>query len=263
MAISGTPLVGATQAHSDILVKIDKHVQNFRVRLLAASEAVAAILPSEASRIDFKSLNLMELAAQQRRWIHNQLGSFVTQDKTHWLIETNTKRSQNCLNKEMQYRKCLVSHRMLELLLETLSATVMKRYGELAFDLSRMKGVGLPKEFVCAKRHEMAKQHQNEDLGLDSYEVFSDSVLLVKAFEVGYLFDFDKAKRLQTVTGAWEKLRAVMPVEEIVSRLKEGLVTVLQHLRTLDVDRGFCDRSSGASASENYDIWVWMSNATR
>ena len=39
-------------------------------------------------------------------------------------------------------------------------------------------------------------------LGLDVYEFASDSVLLVKALEVGYLLDIDKATRLQTVTGA-------------------------------------------------------------
>ena len=115
---------------------------------------------------------------------------------------------------------------------------------------------------ICAKRHPQAKQHQNEDLGLDEYEVASDSVLLVKALEVGFLRDIHKATRLQTVTGAWQKLLSVISVVEIVQRLKQGLLTLLQHLRTMDVDRHFCDRTSGELASENYDIWVWMTKVT-
>lgn len=262
MAIAGTPLVAATELHAEMLSKIDENVKNLRIRLLAASEAVEAFSSSESDRIQFKSLNLMELAAQQRRMIHSHLGNFYTVEKSSWLIETSVKRSQNCLNKGMQYRKCLLSHRQLELLLETLSATMMTKHEEIAFDLRSLQRGVLPLKLTCAKRHELAKQHQNEDLGLDVYEFASDSVLLVKALEVGYVLDIDKARRLQSVTGAWKKLVSVMTVDEIVRRLKEGFLTVLQHLRTMDVDRRLCDRTCGNSASENYDIWVWMTKVT-
>ena len=43
--------------------------------------------------------------------------------------------------------------------------------------------------------------------------------------------------------------------------LKKGLLILLQHLRTMDIDRRFCDRTSGELASENYDMWVWMTKA--
>ena len=138
----------------------------------------------------------------------------------------------------------------------------MKEHEEIAFDLRSLQRGVLPPKLTCAKRHQQAKQHQNQDLGLDVYEFASDSVLLVKALEVGYLLDIDKATRLQTVTGAWQKLLSVMSVGEIVHSLKQGLLTLLQHLRTMDVDRHFCDRTSGELASENYDIWVWMTKVT-
>ena len=244
LAITGTPLVAATEVHAEMLAKIDENVKNLRARLL-------------------KSLNLMELAAQQRRMIHRDLdGNFDTSENSSWLIETRIKTKQNCLNKDMQYRKCLLSHRQLELLLETLSKTMMKKYEEIAFDLRTLQRGVLPRQLTCAKRHQQAKQHQNEDLGLDVYEVASDSVLLVKALEVGYVSDMDKATRLQTVTGAWQKLLSVMSVDEIVHSLKQGLLTLLQHLRTMDVDRHFCDRISEELVSENYDIWVWMTKVT-
>ena len=198
---------------------------------------------------------------QQRRTIHRDLGNFYTSENASWLIETQVKASQNCLNKDPQYRKCLLSHRQLELLLETLSTAMMLKHQEIAFDLDKLQRGAIPVKLICAKRHQQAKQHQNEDLGLDVYEFASDSVLLVKALEVGYVLDLDKATRLQTVTGAWKKLLTVMTVDEISGSLKSGLLTLLQHLRTMDSGKRFCDRTSGALASENYDMWVWMSKA--
>ena len=58
--------------------------------------------------------------------------------------------------------------------------------------------------------------------------------------------------------GAWQKLLLEVLVGEIVGSLKQGPVTLLHHLRTMDVDRNFCDRTTGQLVSENYDIWVWM-----
>ena len=81
-------------------------------------------------------------------------------------------------------------------------------------------------------------------------------------WQVVCLNSFIHSTRLQTVTGAWQKLLSVMSVGEIVHSLKQGLLTLLQHLRAMDVDRHFCDRTSGELASENYDIWVWMTKVT-
>ena len=73
LAITGTPLVAATQVHAEMLAKIDENVKNLRARLLAASEAVEACSRCRVDRVQFKSLNLMELAAQQRRMITGTL----------------------------------------------------------------------------------------------------------------------------------------------------------------------------------------------
>ena len=263
LAISGTPLVEATQVHADMLAMIDDNVKNLRVRLLAASDVVESVSSCRVDQDHFRSLNLMELAAQQRKTIHKELGNFYHGENSSWLIETKIKIDQNCLNNAMQYRKCLVSHRQLELLLETLSETMMDKHHEIAFDLSSLHRGVLPQMLTCAKRHVRAKQHQKQNFGLDQYEVPSDSVLLVKGLEVGFVRDIEKGTRLQTVTGAWQKLRLVVSVGEIVQSLKQGLLTLLQHLRTMDVERRFCDRSTGESVSENYDNWVWMVKAPR
>ena len=84
-------------------------------------------------------------------------------------------------------------------------------------------------------------------------------MLLLKALEVGYVKDLEKATRLQTVTGSWKKLD--LSVGEIIESLRAGLLTMLQHLRAMDSDKRFCDRTSGTLASENYDIWVWLAKA--
>ena len=261
MAIGAMPLVAATLRHAQMLAMIDENVTHLRDCLRAASEAVQACDSSQAERVSFQSLNLMQLAAKQRKMIHRDLGNFYNSENASWLIETQVKTTQNCLNKDPQYRKCLLSHRQLELLLETLSASMMEKHQEIAFDMSRLQRGALPLKLTCAKRHQQAKQHQNEDLGLDEYELTSDSVLLVKALEVGYVSDLDKATRLQTVTGAWQKLLSVISVAEIVQSLKSGLVTLLQHLRTMDAGRRLYDRTSGTLASENYDMWVWITKA--
>ena len=261
LTIIGLPLVAATRVHAETLARIDVVVKEMRESLRNASEAVQQIGGVWADKISFQSLNVMELAAKQRRMIHGHLGKLYNSENKWWLTETQVKISQNCLNKYTQYRKCLLSHRQLELLVETLSTTTMEKHQEIAFDLGVLQRGAIPLKFTCAKRHQHARQHQDEDLGLDAYEVAYDSVLLVKALEIGYVSDLDKATRLQTVGGAWKDLVRVMAVDEIIDNLKKGLLTLLQHLRTLDSEKAFCDRTDGSLASENYDIWVWMSKA--
>ena len=98
LAISGTPSVEATQVHADMLAMIDDNVKNLRVRLLAASEVVESFSSCRVDQDHFRSLNLMELAAQQRRMIHKELGNFYHGENSSWLIETKIKIEQNCLN---------------------------------------------------------------------------------------------------------------------------------------------------------------------
>ena len=67
LAITGTPLVEALPKHVEMLASIDENVKQLRDRLRAASEAVQEFSHLHADRVSFHSLNLMELAAQQRR----------------------------------------------------------------------------------------------------------------------------------------------------------------------------------------------------
>ena len=76
LAITGTPLVEALPKHVEMLASIDENVKQLRDRLRAASEAVQEFMHLHADRVSFHSLNLMELAAQQRRIIHKHLGNF-------------------------------------------------------------------------------------------------------------------------------------------------------------------------------------------
>ena len=82
LAITGTPLVAATQVHAEMLAKIDENVKNLRCRLLAASKAVEAFSRCRVDRVEFKSLNLMELGAQQRRIIHRERGNFYSSENS-------------------------------------------------------------------------------------------------------------------------------------------------------------------------------------
>ena len=124
-------------------------------------------------------------------------------------------------------------------------------------DLAQLPDGRLPQQLKCAKRSpHQAKQYQNDNLGLDTYEIPPGSVLLVKALEIGYVRESDKSRRLLTSKHLCEKLLEFLSGSEIVESLKQGVRTALQHLRTLDVDRNLCDRTSGPSA--DYDIWVWI-----
>ncbi len=258
MAIAGTPLVQALPVHAEMLAKIEEHVQELRSSLREASEAVQEFSQSHADRVSFSSLNLMGLAARQRRDIQVQLGKFQTKEGTSWIIQTQVKATQNCLNKEMQFRKCLLSHRQLELLLENLSATEMQTHREIAFDLRGLPRGLFPSSLTCAVRHpRQAKQHQNENFGEEPYDLDDARVLLLKALEVGYVKDLEKATRLQTNTNSFGSMKK--PIAETVDSLKSGLLTLLQHLRTMDSAKGsFRDRTDEEFASENYDIWVWL-----
>ena len=144
-------------------------------------------------------------------------------------------------------------------MLEVLSESKMIEHGEIAFDLAQLPDGSLLQQLTCAKRsHHQAKQHQNDDLGFDTYVVPTGSVLLMKALEIGYVKESDKSRRLQTSQYLWKKLLEVRSGSEIVDSLQQGVRTALQHLRTLDVDRDLCDRTSEGALNEQYDIWVWL-----
>ena len=259
LVLHSIPLVEATATHAETLMRIEGTVRHLRRQLVVASEAVEELASGRDYKVEYNCLNLMGLAAAQRGEMHTQFGRLRTAEGS-WLVETvPNKPHQNCLNKDVLYWKCLLSHHQLELMLEVLSESKMIEHGEIAFDLAQLPDGSLLQQLTCAKRsHHQAKQHQNDDLGFDTYVVPTGSVLLMKALEIGYVKESDKSRRLQTSQYLWKKLLEVRSGSEIVDSLQQGVRTALQHLRTLDVDRDLCDRTSEGALNEQYDIWVWL-----
>ena len=172
------------------------------------------------------------------------------------LVETvPNKPRQNCLLNYASYRKCLLSHYQLELLLEGLSASKMKKHGEIA----QLQDGILPAQLACAKRSSSQAKHcHNCYLGMDVYGILPGSVVLMKALELGYVCESDKCRRVQTAQHLFKQLFEVLDDTEILKCLQKGVSIALEHLRTLDVDRKLCDRNSDGLPSQDYDIWVWL-----
>ena len=102
-AIVGVPLVGWRPHEKQVLLDIENEVLQWRGKLLQASEAVAECGEKYLESVDYKALDALALAAQQRRIIQNHLGAFRTQSHGDWLIATNICAQQNRLNKEGLY----------------------------------------------------------------------------------------------------------------------------------------------------------------
>ena len=256
MLLLSLPLVGCAHAHGQRLMEMEDSVRRWRAQLLQASEAVEEFGEKFLEKVDYMPLNILELAARQRRIIQQHLGSFHTQKHGDWLIETPIKPLQNRLNKAGRYHKCLVTHQQLELALQALSASEMEKHKEIALDLGELPYGSFPTTLTSAKRHD--KRKQNDDLGFDTYKVPAGSVLLVKALEIGYVRQLQEGKRLQAQQSAWESLLEEVPVCDIKFSLETGLRTTLEHLRTLDVERELTDRQDGNMVSAKYDIWIWL-----
>ena len=255
-AIVGVPLVGWRPHEKQVLLDIENEVLQWRGKLLQASEAVAECGEKYLESVDYKALDALALAAQQRRIIQNHLGAFRTQSHGDWLIATNICAQQNRLNKEGLYHKCLVTHQQLEVMLEALSATEMKECKEIAIDLRQLAPGSFPVELPCLKRQD--KRRQMQDQGMDTYKVSAESVLLVKALEIGYVSRIEEGKRLLSHQSVWEDLLKEVPLCDIIFSLKTGIRTALEHLRTLDVERNFCDRPDANPVGAKYDIWIWL-----
>ena len=258
LVLHSIPMVEAKEAHAETLLQLESTVQQLRKQLVVASEAVEGLAGEWDYSVEYNCLNLMSLAARQRAEMHKEFGMLRTTEGS-WLIESSkNKPDQNCLNKEAKYFKCLLSHYHLELMLEVLCVRNMKEHGEIAFDLAKVPDGSLPEQLWCAKRSHQAKRHQNENLGLDVYELRPRSVVLMKALEIGYVKEGHKLRRVLTSKHVLTKLLEELEDVQIVDSLQRGVRTALQHLRTLDVDRNLCDRKSEGVPSNDYDIWVWI-----
>lgn len=85
--------------HDRSLVLMEEEVLRWRAKLLQASEAVAEFGEKFLAKVDYKPLDSVALAAQQRRIIQKHLGAFHAPSHGNWLIETDIKSMQNRLNK--------------------------------------------------------------------------------------------------------------------------------------------------------------------
>ena len=74
-AIVGVPLVGWRPHEKQVLLDIENEVLQWRGKLLQASEAVAECGEKYLESVDYKALDALALAAQQRRIIQNHLFS--------------------------------------------------------------------------------------------------------------------------------------------------------------------------------------------
>ena len=95
-------------------------------------------------------------------------------------------------------------------------------------------------------------------MGMDEYGITAGSVVLMKALELGYVCESEKCRRVQIQQHCFKELFATLDETEILKCLQKGFSIALEHLRTLDVGKKLCDRSSDNLPSQDYNIWVWL-----
>eukprot|EP00434_Breviolum_minutum_P031713 symbB.v1.2.028046.t1/scaffold2930.1/size66988/3 len=252
----GMKLVGSQALHDQNLPRVESTTLNLRKTLLHAQETVAGYGEKFAAKVSFADLDATALAAQQLRILHRHLGELWTKQGGGWLIETAIDPKQNRLNDHGKYSKCLMSHRVLELVLDALSLTEMQRHMEIAIDLKMLAKGTFPAKLQSLRSREKKKK---EDMGCEWKQVPADSVVLVKGLDIGYVKQIAAGRRLLArESGLRSLLQAVDPANIIRATLQTTIRMALEHLRTLDVERQYCDRYDGTLVSANYDIWIWL-----
>ena len=252
----GMKLVGSQALHDQNLCKVESTILKLRKTLLNAQETVAGYGEKFAAKVSFADLDATALAARQLRLIHRHLRELGTKEGGNWLIETPIDPSQNRLSDHGRYSKCLMSHRVLELVLDALSLTEMQRHMEIALDLKMLAKGTFPANLKSLKSKEKKKKKDN--MGFDWKQVPADSLVLVKGLEIGYVKQIATGRRLLTRERGLESLMQAVDPANIRATLQTTIRLALEHLRTLDVERQYCDRYDGTLASANYDIWIWL-----
>ena len=176
----GMKLVGSQALHDQNLCKVESTIVNLRKTLLNAQETVAGYGEKFAAKVSFADLDATALAARQLRLIHRHLRELGTKEGGNWLIETAIDPSQNRLSDHGRYSKCLMSHRVLELVLDALSLTEMQRHMEIAIDLKMLAKGTFPSNLKSLKSKEKKKKKDN--MGFEWKQVPADSLVLVKGF---------------------------------------------------------------------------------
>ena len=260
LVLHSVPWAVQAAIHEGTLRSLAASVEQLRKQLLAASEAVAELGNDWNHAVQYNCLNLMGLAVAQRQAMHMEFDRLCTHEGPCLVETVPNKPYQNCLRDHMSYRKCLLSHYQLELLLlEGLSASEMKKHGEIAFDLTQLQDGNLLAQLECAARSPtQGKQCYNTYMGMDEYGITAGSVVLMKALELGYVCESEKCRRVQIQQRCFKELFATLDETEILKCLQKGFSIALEHLRTLDVGKKLCDRASDNLHSQDYNIWVWL-----
>ena len=253
----GMKLVGSQALHDENLCKLEATILNLRSHLLSAQETVAGYGEKFAAKVSFADLDATALAAQQLRLIHRHLGALGTKEGGSWLIETVIDPIQNRLSDHTRYSKCLMSHRVLELVLDAVSVTEMQRHMEIALDLKMLAKGMFPANLTSLKRKEKKKK-KKEDMGFELKQIPANSVVLVKCLEIGYVKQIAAGRRLLARESGLKSLMQAVDPANIRATLQTTFRLALERLRTLDVERQYCDRYDGTLASANYDIWIWL-----
>ena len=149
-----------------------------------------------------------------------------------------------------------MSHRVLELVLDAVSVTEMQRHMEIALDLKMLAKGMFPANLTSLKRKE--KKKKKEDMGFELKQIPANSVVLVKCLEIGYVKQIAAGRRLLARESGLKSLMQAVDPANIRATLQTTFRLALEHLRTLDVERQYCDRYDGTLASANYDIWIWL-----
>ena len=252
----GMKLVGSQALHDENLCKVESTILNLRKTLLNAQETVAGYGEKFVAKVSFADLDATALAARQLRLVHRHLGELGTKEGGNWLIETAIDPSQNRLSDHGRYSKCLMSHRVLELVLDALSLTEMQRHMEIAIDLKMLAKGTFPANLKSLKSREKKKKKDN--MGFEWKQVPANSLVLVKGLDIGYVKQIATGRRLLTRERGLQSLMQAVDPANIRATLQTTIRLALEHLRTLDVERQYCDRYDGTLVSANYDIWIWL-----
>ena len=84
----------------------------------------------------------------------------------------------------------------------------MMEHKEIAVDSAQLPDGSLPQQLKCAKRSpHQAKQYQNDNLGLDTYEIPPGPVLLVIHMKFHHLRNSYHSGELMYFTSVWQSIR--------------------------------------------------------
>ena len=260
--LQALPLVEARDTHREALASIEKTCLYTRKTLERASKSVTSLGMELPSCLNYASLNLIAVAAQQCKELQEGFGGLRCHCRgCMWVKEVVEAPWSNCLKDDVSFWKLLLSHRQVLSLLEATDDDRSWQNKTLAVNLEN--AYERPVRVPFADRHKsQAKQHAHVFFGNCEYDLSRARTLLIRGFEMGFCDNIASGsgktpRRLLFQSQFFEKVAQEIPVSSMIATLTKLFVKCLQHLRALDTDHLHMDRSNGQWVSENYDVWVW------